>query len=156
MYLYTNQCIVGDVLQQQKLSYIGILMIVQNETLFQWLVMAVGGVLTFLGSLAVRNNRERFLSVDSRAKDLADRVDKLEDRINNKLPESFQELRTEIKTIDGKLVTVNTKVDLISSNVIDRMDKLEKNLPSLIEGALYKFAASGKFVAISSDSKAEH
>jgi predicted nuclease with TOPRIM domain len=130
-------------------------MIVQNETLFQWLVAAIGGVLTFLGSLAVRNNRERFVSVDSRAKDLADRVDKLEDRINNKLPEILQELRNEIKTLDGKIVNVNTKVDLISTNVIDRMDKLEKNLPSLIEGALYKFAANGKFSALGGDNQ-EH
>ena len=118
-------------------------MIVQNETLFQWLVAAIGATLTFLGSLAVRNNKERFLSVDSRAKELSERVDKLEDRINNKLPEILQELRDEIKTLDGKIVNVNTKVDLISSSVIERMDRMEENMPTLIEVAMYKLIANG-------------
>ena len=122
-------------------------MIVQSDTMFQWLVAAVGGVLTFLGSLAVRNNRERFLSVDKQAKDLAERVDKLESRINDKLPEAMQGLQNEIKALDGRISTVDTKVDLISSSVIARMDKLERDLPALIEGALYRLVATGKLSA---------
>ena len=122
-------------------------MIVQNETLFQWLVAAIGGVLTFLGSLAVRNNRERFLSVDKQAKDLAERVEKLESRINDKLPEAMQELRAEIKGLDGRISTVETKVELISGSVISRMDKLEQAIPGQIEAALFRLVATGQLSA---------
>lgn len=120
-------------------------MTIQSETIFQWGVTAVIGVLTWLGSLAVRNNRERFDQVNKRATDLEVRVEKIEDRLNNKLPEALQELQGQINKLEGEISRVNTKVDLISSNVIERVDKLEENLPSLIEGVLYKMMATGKF-----------
>lgn len=122
-------------------------MIIPNETVFQWIVTLVIGALTWLGGVAVRNNRERFTTVDEKTKEVEQRVSKLEDRINNRLPEAMEKIHAQINTLDGKIGNVNTKVDLISSNVITRMDKLEKDLPSLIEGALYKFIASGKLVA---------
>lgn len=122
-------------------------MLIQNETLFQWLVAAIGGVLTFLGSLAVRNNRDRFLSVDKQAKDLTERVEKLESRINDKLPEAMQDLKAEIKGLDGRISTVETKVEFFSGSFISRMDKLEQAIPGQIEAALFRLVATGQLSA---------
>lgn len=118
-------------------------MVIQSETLFQLIISAIIGVLTWLGSLAVRNNRERFEDVNKHTKELSTRVDKLEDRLNNKLPETLQKLQTQINKVEGDIDNVKTKVDLISSNVIERVDRLENNLPSLIESTFYKLLASG-------------
>ena len=120
-------------------------MTIQSETIFQWGVTLVIGVLTWLGSLAVRNNRERFDQVNRRAAELEVRVEKIGDRLNDKLPEALQELQGQITKLEGEISRANTKVDLISSSVIDRVDKLEKTLPALIEGVLYKMLATGKF-----------
>lgn len=127
-------------------------MIIQSETIFQWVVTLVIGALTWLGGVAVRNNRERFTSVDEKTKDVEHRVSKLEDRINNKLPEELQKLNDQVRTLEGTINTVNTKVEIISNTVIARVDRLEENLPSLIESTLYKIMANGKIALLKDNS----
>lgn len=106
-------------------------MIIESTSLFQWLVAAVGGVISVLAGMAIYNNRIRFRELD-------DRLTKVEDRLNNAIPESIQSLHTQIATIEGSIKEINTKVELISDSVIQRMNKLEDNLPGIVEAAIYR------------------
>lgn len=106
-------------------------MVIASDYLFQWLVAAVGGIISVLAGMAIWNNRNRFRELDERLK-------KVEDRATVTLPESIQEVTNKITAIEGSIKEVNTKVDLISSSVIQRVDKLEKDLPGLIEAAIYR------------------
>ena len=106
-------------------------MVIESESLFGWLVAAVGGIISVLAGIAIWNNRARFKGLDERLKDV-------EDRLNKNVPNDVQRLDTKITVVEGGLEKVNTKLDLISDSVIQRMDKLERDLPGLIEAGIYR------------------
>lgn len=109
-------------------------MVIETESLFQWLVAAVGGIISVLAGMAIYNNRTRY-------RELEDRLSKVEDRMNTTIPKTIQELHTKITEIEGSLREINTKVNLISDSVIQRMNKLENDLPGIVEAAMYRTLA---------------
>ena len=114
------------------------IMIIESESVFRWLVAAVGGIISVLAGMAIWNNRNRFRELDERLK-------KVEDRTTVTLPETIQAVSNKITAIEGSIREVNTKVDLISDSVIQRMDKLENNIPSLLEATMYRIMATRKY-----------
>ena len=106
-------------------------MIIESSSLFGWLVAAVGGVISVLAGMAIWNNRARFKGLDERLKTV-------ENRLNNNVSNDVKRLDTKITVVEGGLEKVNTKLDLISESVIQRMDKLERDLPGLIEAGIYR------------------
>lgn len=115
------------------------IMIIESASVFTWLVAAVGGVISVLAGMAIWNNRNRFRELDERLK-------KVEDRSNITIPESIQAINTKITKLEGSLKEINTKVELTSDSVIQRMDKLERDLPGLIEAAVYRTLAAQHFI----------
>lgn len=115
------------------------IMIIESASVFKWLVAAVGGVISVLAGMAIWNNRNRFRELDERLK-------KIEDRSNIIIPESIQAINTKITKLEGSLKEVNTKVELTSDSVIQRMDKLERDLPGLIEAAVYRTLAAQHYI----------
>lgn len=110
-------------------------MVIASDSLFQWLVAAVGGIISVLAGMAIWNNRNRY-------RDLNDRLSKVEERMNVTIPNIIQEMNTKITKIEGNIREINTKVELISDSVIQRMNKLENDLPGIVEAAMYRTLAS--------------
>lgn len=108
-------------------------MTIESNSLFQWLVAALGGIISVLTGMAIWNNRTRF-------KTLSDRVTKVEDRINTEIPIAISELKTELASLKGSISGVDNKVDIISTNVTQRMDRYEANLPIIIKTAVCEAA----------------
>lgn len=106
-------------------------MTIESTTIFEWFTVIIGGIISFLAGVAIWNNRARYNSLD-------DRLKKVEDRMNVGIPASMTELKTQITSIDGRIKAVDEKVDLISASVIQRMDKLERDMPGVIEAAMYR------------------
>lgn len=101
-------------------------MVINTDSLFQWLVAAVGGVISVLVTLAIRANYTRYQSLN-------ERLTKVEDRMNTAIPESIQTIHTKIAEIEGSIKEVNTRVALISDAVIQRVDRLETDMPHLMK-----------------------
>lgn len=110
-------------------------MVIASDSLFQWLVAAVGGIISVLAGMAIWNNRNRY-------RDLNDRLSKVEERMNVTIPNTIQEMNTKITQIEGSIREINTKVELISDSVIQRMNKLENDLPGIVEAAMYRTLTS--------------
>lgn len=104
-------------------------MTIESSSILQWFIAALGGIISVLTGMAIWNNRIRF-------KTLSDRVTKVEDRINTEFPKAIAELTTEMAEVRGSIGGVDSKVDIISTNVTQRMDRYEANLPILIKMAV--------------------
>lgn len=124
-------------------------MLVQSEALFQWLVATIGAIISFLVSMAIHNNRMKYRDLDTR-------LTKVEDRMNTAIPESIQSLRTQIALVEGSIREMNTKVELISDTFNHRVDKLEQDMPNIVEAALYRAITSGKFNIALNDTASSH
>lgn len=112
-------------------------MIVQSEALFQWLVTSIGAVISFLVGIAIYNNRLRY-------RELAVRLEKVEDRLNTAIPNAITDILTQMTKIEGSLQEMNTKLTLVTESVTKRVDGLEQNIPSLMESALYRAITNGQ------------
>lgn len=122
-----------------------------SDVIFEGFLAAVGGLLTILIGIIAWNNRMRYKDLDERLtkvekrlsdritevdKRMDERVAKLEKRMNESVPASITELKTQITAIEGSIAEMNTKVNLISESVISRVDKMENNMPKLMESVM--------------------
>lgn len=122
-----------------------------SDVIFEGFLAAVGGLLTILIGIIAWNNRMRYRDLDERLtkvekrlsdrisevdKRMDERVAKLEKRMNESVPASITELKTQITAIEGSIAEMNTKVNLISESVISRVDKMENNMPKLMESVM--------------------
>ena len=118
------------------------------SSITQWIVTAVAGIFSWLMFHYSRSFDHRFSHQNDLAKSLSERIDKLDDKVSTSVPKDLETLRKDVRSLDDKVNKLSTELAVVKSQVhsnydafINRLDRLENNLPEVITNAFYKIIA---------------